>query len=190
MTDSVTLFNPVMTKPDVYFSKIMHDGEELTQQLNNVSVTLNKESGKLKIKISEKDIKTINDISDIIITKTSENSEKWFSKHRTEDECNKLYKNALIDDTLHCFYDENTIFYTKDKMQLSEEDLPCEMYGIALVNCIGVVYTKTGFFTRWELTQFKIKDSGNKYLIKDISEDEIPISKTELFKNMENLTLF
>ena len=48
-------------------------------------------------------------------------------------------------------------FYKTKNTQVSIEDLPTELEGIALLKCSAVVYTKNSFFIRWEVSQFKLK---------------------------------
>lgn len=192
MDVSVELHDLVKTSDDIYFSKLMNNGEELIFQTKKNQVYLNKDKQKAKLTLDEESIKTIRAIAEEVIRITSENSKSWFDKEISIEDCNSIYKDAIVDSVLHCFFDENSVFFSC-KDQFSIEDLECELKGIALLNCVGVVYTKTSFFIRWEISQFKIKTdkkSVNEYLIKDLDEHDRSLQDENIAKKLQDITLF
>lgn len=193
MEISLKLFNPIKTKNDVYFSKIVNNDSELKFQVKKTKLILNKEKGKAKLFLKEEELDTIKAIANEVILKTSENSKKWFDKEISEEDCRTIYKDAIVDSVLHCFFDENTIFFSS-KNEYSVDDLESEINGIALLNCLGVVYTKTSFFIRFEIDEFKIKikdDSKNiEYMIKDLEEHSRSLEEEKIIKKIEDITLF
>jgi hypothetical protein len=193
MEISLKLFNPIKTKNDVYFSKIVNNDSELKFQVKKTKLILNKEKGKAKLFLKEEELDTIKAIANEVILKTSENSKKWFDKEISEEDCRTIYKDAIVDSVLHCFFDENTIFFSS-KNEYSVDVLESEINGIALLNCLGVVYTKTSFFIRFEIDEFKIKikdDSKNiEYMIKDLEEHSRSLEEEKIIKKIEDITLF
>ena len=185
------LFDPIKTKNDVYFSKITNNDSEFTFQLEKTDVKLGKENCKAKILLKDHEIQTIRTISEEVIKKTSENSERWFGKYISEEDCRSIYKDAVVDSVLHCFFDENTIFFSSNK-ELSVDDLDEDITGITLLNCMGVVYTKTSFFLRFEINQFKLKSEkkNQEYLIKDLEEHDQCLEDEKIIKKIEEITLF
>lgn len=200
--DNIKVYNPNKRNENVYCSKVMLDSNELQFQLQKTEIEINKETSKCKINISDEEIKSLFfGISKVIISKTSENSEKWFGKNLSVDDCSQIYKEACTNDVLHCFIDSDTIFFDSSKTELNVEELPDKMKGICLVKCGMVVFTKTSFFIRWELSQFKFKKEKNKapyevylsdYSIVDLEEHNTPIEEDadNLTKKIENITLF
>lgn len=185
------LFDPIKTKNDVYFSKITNNDSEFTFQLEKTNIKLGKEKCKAKILLKDSEVGIIRTIAEEVIQKTSENSERWFGKYISEDDCSSIYKDAVVDSVLHCFFDENTIFFSSKK-ELSVDDLDEDITGIALLNCMGVVYTKTSFFLRFEINQFKLKSEkkNQEYLIKDLEEHEQSLEDENIIKKIEDITLF
>ena len=200
--DNIKVYNPNKRNENVYCSKVMLDSNELQFQLQKTEIEINKETGKCKISISDEEIKSLFfGISNVIISKTSENSEKWFGKKLSSDECSQIYKEACTNDILHCFIDSDTIFFDSMKTELDIEELPDKMKGICLIKCGMVVFTKTSFFIRWELSQFKFKKDKTKisndihlseYSIVDLEEHNTPMEedKDNLSKKIEAITLF
>tara|TARA_B110000208_G_scaffold27660_1_gene36197 strand:- start:15127 stop:15702 length:576 start_codon:yes stop_codon:yes gene_type:complete len=185
------LFDPIKTKNDVYFSKITNNDSEFTFQLEKTDVKLGKENCKAKILLKGHEIETIRIVAEEVIKKTSENSERWFGKSISEEDCRSIYKDAVVDSVLHCFFDENTIFFSSNK-ELSVDDLDEDITGITLLNCMGVVYTKTSFFLRFEINQFKLKSEkkNQEYLIKDLEEHNQCLEDEKIIKKIEEITLF
>lgn len=185
------LFDPIKTKNDVYFSKITNNDSEFTFQLEKTNIKLGKEKCKAKILLKDNEVEIIRTIAEEVIQKTSENSERWFGKYVSEEDCRSIYKDAVVDSVLHCFFDENTIFFSSKK-ELSVDDLDEDITGIALLNCMGVVYTKTSFFLRFEINQFKLKSEkkNQEYLIKDLEEHEQSLEDENIIKKIEDITLF
>lgn len=192
MEISLKLFDPIKTKNDIYFSKIINNGDEFTFQISKSSLLLNKEKKKAKLQLNDSEIETINSIADEVKRLTSENSEKWFGKTIGLEDCSAIYKDAIVDCVLHCFFDENTIFFSSNE-QFDINDIESDLKGIALLNCVGVVYTKTSFFLRFEINQFKIKSEKkvvNDYLIKDLDEHALSTEEESIIKKIEDITLF
>jgi hypothetical protein len=199
--EKVKVYNPVKMNEGVYCSKIMINSEELQFQLPKNVLTLNKEKKKCTISVEKEEIHDlIKSISELIITKTSESSEKWFGKLLSFEECKQIYKEALLDNLLYCFYDENTNFYNNSEREIDPDTLDTELKGIALIKCGLIVFTKTSFFIRWEVSQFKIKKEKTKnvedilmdYSIRDLEEHDEPLEEAPdvLSKKIENITLF
>ena len=153
----IEVFDTVNTNKKVYYSKIMYKNAEISLQLPKNVLTLNKDKKKAKLIIDNTTVEFIKEVSRAIIEITSEKSEKFFGKEISVEDCEIIYKEALVNDTLHCFYDDDTYFYISKRDSISVDDLPTENEGIALLKCSAVVYTKHSFFIRWEISQFKIK---------------------------------
>ena len=192
----IEVFDPVNTNKNVYYSKIMYKNAEISLQLPKNVLTLNKDKKKAKLIIDNTTVEFIKEVSRAIIEITSEKSEKFFGKEISVEDCEIIYKEALVNDTLHCFYDDDTYFYISKRDSISVDDLPTENEGIALLKCSAVVYTKHSFFIRWEISQFKIKKNKlqeeevftlEEYSIKDLPESE---SESELDINISVSFLF
>tara|TARA_B100000287_G_scaffold435051_1_gene501607 strand:- start:6466 stop:7047 length:582 start_codon:yes stop_codon:yes gene_type:complete len=188
---NITINDPVKgIKDNVLFSKITSDGNRITFQ-NKDKIIIEKEN-KAKLYLSDKNKDKINSITDIVIKETSINSEKWFGKHINEEDCTSIYKNALDDQgRLHCFYNSDTKFFDSNS-RLNVDEIIGEVFGIALLKCISVVYTSTSFFLRWEISQFKLKKEEKNdsvgYIIRDLPEHE---HNDFEFENMiKRVTLF
>ena len=200
--DDIEVYDPVNTNKNMYYSKVMYKNEELSIQISKNTLKLNKEKNKSKLNIDEETVKFIKEFSKAIIEITSDKSERFFGKQINVEDCESIYKEALVDDTLHCFYDEDTYFYESKTKQLNIEELPSEIEGIALIKCSAIVYTKNSFFIRWEVSQFKIKkpkhseqdidniSALNEYMIKDLSEHETTIDEERLIKKLDQICLF
>ena len=162
-------------------------------QFGKNKLVLNKENGKAKLNISDFEASQIKELTEEVIRITSLNSEEWFDKCISEDDCASIYKNAVVDNVLHCFYDENTLFFSS-KDQFSIDEIDHELKGIALLNCVGVVYTKTSFFLRWEISQFKVKSErknvNEEYLIKDLEEHSRSLKDENVIRKLNDITLF
>lgn len=190
---SLKLFHPIKTKNDIFFSKLINDDSEFFIQISKNKLQLNKDNFKAKLNLSETEIAKIKEVADGVIKLTSLNSEEWFDKFISEEDCASIYKNAIVDDVLHCFFDESTTFFSS-KDQLSIEEIDNQLTGISLLNCTGVVYTKTSFFIRWEISQFKIKSDkkniNNDYLIKDLEEHSRSLKEDNVIRKLNDITLF
>ena len=193
MDFSLKLFHPVKTKNDIYFSKLINHDSDFFMQFGKNKLVLNKENGKAKLNISDFEASQIKELTEEVIRITSLNSEEWFDKCISEDDCASIYKNAVVDNVLHCFYDENTLFFSS-KDQFSIDEIDHELKGIALLNCVGVVYTKTSFFLRWEISQFKVKSErknvNEEYLIKDLEEHSRSLKDENVIRKLNDITLF
>tara|TARA_B100000035_G_C21034272_1_gene570046 strand:+ start:1431 stop:2039 length:609 start_codon:yes stop_codon:yes gene_type:complete len=195
----IKIYNPINTNKNVYYSKIMFKNSEICLQINKNSLVLNKDKNKAKLVIDGVNSNFIKEISKAVVEITSEKSEEFFGKQINIEDCQGIYKEALVDNTLHCFYDKDTYFYDKKKSQLNLTDLPSEIDGIALLKCSAVVYTKHSFFIRWEISQFKVKNlkeseeifKFDEYMIKDTPDHEIPIEEDSSFiEKLEEICLF
>lgn len=194
----IQVFDPVNTNKNLYYSKIMYKNTEISLQLRKNVLTLNKDKKKAKLIVDNTTEEFIKEVSRAIVEITSEKSEKFFGKEISVEDCEIIYKEALINDTLHCFYDDDTYFYISKRDSISVDDIPVENEGIALLKCSAVVYTKHSFFIRWEISQFKIKKNKiqeevftlEEYSIKDLSEHELPIDGDPLVKKLDEICLF
>ena len=195
--DNIEVYDPINTSNGIYYSKIMHENSEIIIQTDKTNTTLNKAKNKAKIIVSDKIADFIKKVSKSVIEITSIKSEQFFGKLITAEDCESIYKEALIDNTLHCFFDEDTYFYKSKGDKIELENLEDNIEGIGLLKCSAVVYTKHSFFIRWEITQFKMKHEKNvdnkilqEYSIKDLPEHNQPIDGDPLSKKLEEISLF
>jgi hypothetical protein len=196
--DEIEVYDPVNTNKNVYYSKVMYKNSEISLQVGKNTLTLNKNKNKAKLVIDEETANFIKEVSKAVIEITSEKSNDFFGKEITVEDCESIYKEALVNNVLHCFYDEDTYFYETKRNQVNVEDLPSEIEGITLLKCSAVVYTKHSFFIRWEISQFKIKKPKeqeevfkfDEYTIKDLPEHENPIDGDPLSKKLDEICLF
>mgnify|MGYP005690336479 CR=1 FL=1 len=196
--DEIQLYDPVSTNKNVYYSKIMYKNAEISLQIAKNILTLNKDKNKAKLVIDEETANFIREVSKAVIEITSENSKDFFGKEINIEDCESIYKEALVNNILHCFYDEDTYFYETKTNKVDVDDLPSELDGITLLKCSAVVYTRHSFFIRWEISQFKIKKPKeqeeifkfDEYMIKDLPDHEIPIDGDPLSKKLEEICLF
>lgn len=196
--DEIKVYDPVNINKNVYYSKVMYKNSEISLQISKNILTLNKDKNKARLVVDDDTCKFIKDVSDAVIQITSDKSQDFFGKEINVEDCESIYKEALIDNVLHCFYDEDTYFYETKRSQVSVDELPSELEGIALLKCSAVVYTKNSFFIRWEISQFKIKKSKehdeifkfDEYMIKDMADHEIPIDGDPLSKKLDQICLF
>jgi hypothetical protein len=194
---NLKIYNQNKFNENIYYSKLMLNGGELTIQVNKNNLKLNKEKMKCVLDIDESTVNIIKKVSDSVIKNTTKRSNSWFGKEISESDCESIYKEAVVSDKLHCFYDENTQFYTSKNNDLNVADLENELNGIALLKCNAVVYTKTSFFIRWEISQFKIKkekpkEIHNEYMIIDLPEHSVYLNCEidNIESKLENVTLF
>lgn len=197
--DDITIYDPINTHKNVYYSKIMYKETEISLQIPKNTLVLNKEKQKAKLVIDETTADFIREVSKSVIAITSEKSQDFFGKEISVEDCESIYKEALVSDNiLHCFYDDDTYFYISKKEQASIEDLPVEIEGIALLKCSAIVYTRHSFFIRWEISQFKIKKSKepeeifklDEYIIRDLPEHDSPMDGDPLAKKLDEICLF
>ena len=195
--DETQVYDPIRTNNDVYYSKVMYKNAEITIQTDKTNLNLNKDRNKAKIKVSDKISNFIKSLSKAIIEITSEKSEHFFGKVITIEDCETIYKEAVVDNTLHCFFDEDTYFYRSKNEKIKLENLDNELEGIALLKCSAIVYTKHSFFIRWEISQFKMKQDKKventhlkEYSIKDLPEHDNPMDGDPLIKKLEEICLF
>lgn len=196
--DEIEVYDPVNTNKNVYYSKVMYKNSEISLQVGKNTLTLNKDKNKAKLVIDEETANFIREVSKAVIEITSEKSNDFFGKEINVEDCESIYKEALVNNVLHCFYDEDTYFYETKRDQVNVEDLPSEIEGITLLKCSAVVYTKHSFFIRWEISQFKIKKPKeqeevfkfDEYMIKDLPDHENPIDVDPLSKKLDEICLF
>lgn len=196
--DEIEVYDPVNTNKNVYYSKVMYKNSEISLQVGKNTLTLNKDKNKAKLVIDEETANFIREVSKAVIEITSEKSNDFFGKEINVEDCESIYKEALVNNVLHCFYDEDTYFYETKRDRANVDDLPSEIEGITLLKCSAVVYTKHSFFIRWEISQFKIKKPKeqeevfkfDEYMIKDMSDHENPIDGDPLSKKLDEICLF
>lgn len=196
--DDIEVYDPVNTNKNVYYSKLMYKSAEISLQIPKNTLILNKKKKKAKLIIDEAISSFITEVSRAVIEITSSKSQYFFGKEISVEDCEIIYKEAVVDNTLHCFYDEDTFFYISKKDSVSVDDLPSENEGIALLKCSAVVYTKHSFFIRWEISQFKIKKNKveeevftlEEYAIKDLPDHDLPIDGDPLVKKLDEICLF
>lgn len=196
--DEIEVYDPINTNNNAYYSKIMYKGAEISIQVCKNTLVLNKEKNKAKLSVDEETSNFIKNVSRAVIEITSEKSQDFFDKEVSVEDCETIYKEALVNGVLHCFYDEDTYFYETKREQVNLEELPSELEGIALLKCSAIVYTKHSFFIRWEISQFKIKKPKEKeeififdeYMIKDMPDHELLIDGDKLVKKLDDVCLF
>ena len=195
--DDIEVYDPINTSDGVYYSKIMFKNSEISIQTDKTKLVLNKPQNKAKINVNAEVSDFIKSVSKAVISITSEKSKHFFGKEITNEDCETLYKEALVDNNLYCFFDEDTHFYKSKSDKINLEDLEDELKGIALLKCSAVVYTKHSFFIRWEISQFKMKHEKKEdntilqeYSIKDLPEHNLPIDGDPLVKKLQEISLF
>ena len=195
--DDVTVYDPINTNKNVYYSKVMFKNSEITLQVGKSKLLLNKDKNKAKLNVDDDTADFIKDLSRAVVEITADKSEDFFGKKISVEDCETIYKDALVDGVLHCFYDDDTHFYESKETKVDLPDLLDEMDGIALLKCSAVVYTKHSFFIRWEISQFKIKKPKKhrervieEYIIKDLPDHETPSDGDPLAKKLDELCLF
>ena len=196
--DEIEVYDPVNNNKNVYYSKVMYKNSEISLQVGKNTLTLNKDKNKAKLVIDEETANFIREVSKAVIEITSEKSNDFFGKEINVEDCESIYKEALVNNVLHCFYDEDTYFYETKRDRVNVQDLPSEIDGITLLKCSAVVYTKHSFFIRWEISQFKIKKPKeqedvfkfDEYMIKDLPDHENPIDGDPLSKKLDEICLF
>ena len=192
----IIVYDPTKYSEELYYSKIMSsksDGEFTFQFKTKFS--FKKEDNKCKLNIDEEHISKMSDISNFVIENTANNSESWFGKKIEFEKCKDIYKDALVGNTLHCFYDTDTLFYKNkgEVIDISEMKKMSDIHGICLLKCNYVIYTKTLFFIRWEISQFKLKNINrdtNLYIMRENPEDTFQEELPKNFLNIEQLQLF
>jgi hypothetical protein len=177
----------------------MHNSEDISFQVKKNKLVIDKPNDKCSLLLDEKSVECIKKITDAVIEYTSEKSKEWFGKELNLEQCKSICKNNLTENNLTCFYDENSIFYETKNKNLNITDLSDELYGIALIKCDVVVYTKTYFFIKWEINQFKIKSDPTEkeisiylteYRIKDLPEHIKSTKDEEIVRKLDTITLF
>jgi len=192
MSPKLHIYDPVKIRDGVYYSKLIMDDGDITIQVKKNNLTIDPLTGKAILDIDSKTSEYIETISKKVIKETSSRSEEWFGKKISMDDCNTIYKNAVVEgERLHCFYDENSRFYEKKDSELDHGDLNKTNSGIALIKCVVIIFTKNSFFIRWEILQFKIKpDKITEYSIRDLEEHDISYELDNLDDKIKDITLF
>jgi len=191
MGDSkLSVYNPNKIKDGMFYSKIIVDDEDITIQVKKNKVVLDKENNKAILEIDSNTKRYINWISDEVIKETSRNSESWFGKHISIDDCKSLYRDCIDEKKLKCFYDENSNFYKSKNQSIEHSELPDELLGIGLIKCCVVIFTKNSIYIRWEITEFKLKSDTDKnfinYGIRDLDEHKESITEKEIEKKLKD----
>tara|TARA_B100000902_G_C27235917_1_gene877403 strand:- start:113 stop:700 length:588 start_codon:yes stop_codon:yes gene_type:complete len=195
MSFELLVYKPVMIKEGVFYSKVTLNDSDINIQVDKNKLIIDADKNKAILDVDSKTSKHINRISEELIKQTSEKSEKWFGKPINLKDCKTLYQSALVDNVkLHCFYDENSRFYERKNNDVQHNELNKELNGISLIKCAYVIFTKSSFFIRWEIMQFKIKnDLDTKiidYSIRDLDEHEISLDTHKKFKKDIPISLF
>jgi hypothetical protein len=194
-----SIYNPIKTSKNIFYSRIMHNSEEISFQVTKNKLVLDKLNNKCELTLDDKSLNSIKKISDAVVSFTAEKSKAWFGKELNLEECKSIFKNNLNDNVLTCYYDENTIFYDSIDKNLDISNIANELYGITLLKCDVVVYTKTYFFIKWEINQFKIKSEKTdeilsicmtEYKIKDMPDHLTSVKDDEIVKKLDAITLF
>jgi len=196
--DDVTVYDPINTNKNVYYSRVMYKDSEISLQVSKCKMSLNKDKNKAKLNVDRDTADFIKSLSKAVVEITAEKSEDFFGKEISVEDCETIYKDALVEDILHCFYDDDTYFYESKESNVEISDLPDTLDGIALLKCSAVVYTKHSFFIRWEISQFKIKKPKRpressmieEYIIKDLPDHDMPTEGDPLAKKLDELCLF
>jgi len=191
MSDSkLSVYNPNKIKDGMFYSKIIVDDEDITIQVKKNKVVLDKENNKALLEIDSNTKRYINWVSDEVIKETSRNSESWFGKHISVDDCKSLYRDCIDEKKLKCFYDENSNFYKSKNKSIEHSELPDELLGICLIKCCVVIFTKNSIYIRWEITEFKMKSDKDKnlinYGIRDLDEHKESITEKEIEKKLKD----
>ena len=199
MSPILSVYNPVKIQDGVFYSKVILNDEEIIIQVKKNKVLLDKINNKALLDLDSKTRKDIAWIGEEVIKETAKNSESWFGKNISLDDCKTLYRDCIDDKKLKCFYDENSNFYQNKNEPIEHSDLQDEMPGIAIIKCCVIIFTKTAFYIRWEISQFKIKTSEEKlnlikYSIRDLEEHSVSIDdfniENKLKDKLKDISLF
>jgi len=200
MSPILSVYNPVKIQDGVFYSKVILNDEDIIIQVKKNKVTLDKTNNKALLDLDSKTRKDIAWIGEEVIKETSKNSESWFGKNISLDDCKTLYRDCIDDKKLKCFYDENSNFYESKNDSIEHSNLPDEMLGIAIIKCCVIIFTKTAFYVRWEISQFKIKTNSEEklnlieYSIRDLEEHNISIEdfniENRLKDKLKDISLF
>jgi len=196
MTTKLNIYDPVKIRDGVYYSKLIIEDGDINIQVKKNKLKIDPETKKAILEIDSKTVEYIKWISNQVMSETSVNSEKWFGKEINLEDCETIYKDAVVDgERLHCFYDENTRFYESKDTEINHGDLNNDMCGIAMIKCTVIIFTKNSFFTRWEISQFKIKDNEKlkkliDYSIIDLDEHNTPFDIDNIESKIKNISLF
>jgi hypothetical protein len=200
MSSALGVYNPVKIQDGVFYSKIILNDEDIIIQVKKNKVKLDKPNNKALLELDSKTKKDIAWIGEEVIKETSKNSEAWFGKHITLEDCKTLYRDCIDDKKLKCFYDENCNFYENKNGSIDHSYLQDELSGIAIIKCCVIIFTKTAFYVRWEISQFKIKTNCEEklhlveYSIRDLDEHKVSIEdfniENKLKDKLKDICLF
>ena len=197
--EELQIYDPVKINDGMYYSKLMHKDAEINFQVSKTVCSLKKAKNKASIIVDDNSASFIKQISECVIKNTSLKSIKFFGKQISLEDCETIYKEALTaDNKLQCFIDENTFFYESKNKEIKHEDLLDEFNGIAIVKGVVVVYTKTTFFIKWEISQFKVKNPKieiqeylfTEYMIKDLPEHSRALDDEKIEEKLVQISLF
>ena len=194
------IYRPIKAKNNFYYSKVLYNESDLTFQPPKSSILLQKDKNRAKILLDEETAEFVKNVSTNVINITSEKSEDFFGKSINVEDCSSIYKEALNSENyINCFYDEDLIVFDSKKNHLDVEKLDDTFEGICILKCECVIYTKTSFYIRWEISQIKVKTNKSKdnkdlvltdYSILDLPEHAEPIDGDPLVKKLEEICLF
>ena len=196
MSPKLNIYDPVKIRDGVYYSKIMIDEGDTSIQVKKNNLTIDKDTNKAILDLDSEAAQYINWVSNEVIKETSAMSKSWFGKEISLEDCETIYKNAMVDgEKLHCFYDENTSFYEKKNVEIDHSELSIINSGIALIKCVVVIFTKKSFFIRWEVLQFKIKHNKllekiTEYSIRDLEEHGVSFDLEGIEDKIKDISLF
>tara|TARA_Y100000389_G_scaffold118153_2_gene115308 strand:- start:8740 stop:9345 length:606 start_codon:yes stop_codon:yes gene_type:complete len=201
MSPILNIYKPVKIHDDVFYSRLIFKEDDIIFQLKKNKLSLDKNNNKALIELDSKTKKDITWIGEEVVKETSKNSETWFGKNITIEDCKSLYRDCITgDDKLKCFYDENSYFYESKNNFIEHSNLLDEMLGIAIIKCPVIIFTKTAFYLRWEISQFKIKKTNEEkiqlteYSIRDLEEHNLSIDdfniENKLKDKLKDISLF
>lgn len=197
--EELQIYDPVKINDGMYYSKLMYKDSELNFQVSKTICNLKKTKNKASVLVDSNSALFIKQISECVIKNTSLKSVNYFGKQISIEDCQNIYKEALThDNKLNCFIDENSFFYESKNKEIEHEYLLDEFNGIAIVKGVVVVYTKTSFFIKWEISQFKIKkpkievqeDLFTEYMIKDLPEHSKALDDGKIEEKLVQISLF
>ena len=172
----------------------------MTFQPPKSAISLQKEKNRAKILLDEETAQFVKSVSTNVINITSEKSEDFFGKNINVEDCASIYKEALNSENyINCFYDEDLIVFDSKKNHLDIENLDDTFEALCILKCECVIYTKTSFYIRWEISQIKVKTNKSKeskdlvlidYSILDLPEHAEHIDGDPHVKKLEEICLF
>ena len=211
MTVTVDSFDPVnlsFSKPkrqdDKYITKIKYLTDDLIIQTPKVYATKTPD-GTLEVSIkSDSFYNFLGSFDEKIIDTLFSNSNDWFSKELTHDQCQEIYKRSVhmpfksTGNAKMFLKIQDTLIYRSDE-PLDKECIRENEELICLIKCTQLIFYRSYCIPYWEAVQIKIKDKKlniSEYIIRDLetdnhyeSDDEIPeITKLDIKSPIETGT--